>query len=302
MAKTPMVVPVQRLGLATPPAVRRARSSTGDFQSFDPVGSEDWTAIILAGQRPGTDPLAEAFGQLAKALVPVCGQPMLAWVIRALLGVPSIKSIVVLAQAPDQLLVGELAWAADEPKVRTAVSSQGISESLLRIAGGERAPWPVLVTTADHPLLTAAMVETFLTSAGGAEVAVGAVERRTVLSKYPQSSRTWLKFSDGAFSGANLFALRGDKVGRALNLWARAEGDRKQALRLFWHFGPFLALRAATRTIAFDAALCRAGANLGLRARLVELDVAEAAIDVDKLSDHAAVEAILKMRQAIAST
>ena len=35
------------------------------------TGEAGWTVLLLAGQRPGTDPLAAAFGQQWKALVPV---------------------------------------------------------------------------------------------------------------------------------------------------------------------------------------------------------------------------------------
>ena len=43
-----------------------------------------WTAIVLAGQRPGPDALAVHFGEEYKALVSVGGQPMIARVIAAL--------------------------------------------------------------------------------------------------------------------------------------------------------------------------------------------------------------------------
>jgi len=55
-------------------------------------------------------------------------------------------------------------------------------------------------------------------------------------------------------------------------------------------------LRALTRTIGLGAALGRAGKRLGLLARLVPLSDAEAAIDVDKPSDHAQAEEILAKR------
>lgn len=274
------------------------------------VGTADerWTAIILAGQRPGPDPVAQAFGQHYKALVPVCGASMLERVLCTLLEIPAIGRVLILAQSPTALLEGSLRWATQHPRVRVADSVGGISESIAAVAGSSAAPWPVLVTTADHPLLSRPMVETFLAGSGSSDVAVAAVERRTVLARYPDSRRTWLKFRDGAYSGANLFALRNGRTRPALGLWMRAEQDRKQALRLFWHFGPLLALRAITRTIGFGDALRRAGVNLGVSASLVPLDFAEAAIDVDKLDDHRLVEAILagtetepRLRAAVAS-
>ena len=252
-----------------------------------------WTALILAGQRPGVDPLAAHFGTEWKALVAIAGAPMLDHVARTLLACPEVDRIVIAAQRPDLFATG---WLAAEPRIAFTQSAGGISRSIAAVAGTAVAPWPLLVTTADHPLLTPAMVASFLTGAGTADVAVGMVERRTMLAAYPDTKRTWLRFRGGAYSGANLFALRTAKAQAALDLWAQAEQDRKQALKLFWHFGPLLALRAITRTITGPAALRTAGRRLGLDATLVALPQPEAAIDVDKPADHALAEAILAKR------
>lgn len=256
-----------------------------------------WTAIVAAGQRPGVDPLADAFGETWKVLVRIGGEAMLSRVVRTLLGVPAIDRIVVLAQQPAALLERpDTAWLAQAARVSFAESGASISSSIAAVAGGPQAPWPVLLTTADHPLLTQAMVETFLRQAAGADVAAGVVERQTLLASYPTNQRTWLKFRGGAYSGANLFALTSDRACAALDLWASVERDRKKGWKLVSRFGFLLALRALTRTITLEGALRRAGAKLGLNAKPVVLDIAEAAIDVDKPSDHALAEEILKQR------
>lgn len=252
-----------------------------------------WTAILLAGQRPGTDPLASAFGQTWKALVPVAGEAMLSRVARTLLAAPLIARVVILAQEPAALLVGDCAWLADEARVSTSRSTAGIAASVAQVAGTAAAPWPVLVTTADHPLLTVAMVEALIAGAGDADVAVGVVARRVLLAAYPGNRRTWLRFADGGWTGANLFALSGEPARHALLAWSEVERDRKKALRLIWHFGPWLALRALTRTITLGGAMRTAGRRLGFDARPVALPYAEAGIDVDKPSDHALAEEIL---------
>jgi hypothetical protein len=148
-------------------------------------------------------------------------------------------------------------------------------------------------------LLTAEMVRHFLGHSGTDDLSVGMVEKQVMLAAYPGNKRTWLKFSDGHWSGANLFALRAPATRAALELWAAAEQDRKTAWKLFLHFGPWLALRALTRTIGLADALRRAGRRLGLTTRLVPMPQAEAAIDVDKPGDHTDAEAILAKRANI---
>lgn len=255
--------------------------------------SGGWTAILLAGQRPGADPLAEAFGERWKAKVKVAGEPMLSRVAGILLASPSIDRIVVLAQEPQALFDGDCAWLANEPRVAAAVSTSGIAASIAGCAGSDVAPWPVLVTTADHPLLTVAMVEAAITGLGAADVGVGVVGARVLLAAYPDNRRTWLRFRGERWSGANLFALGNGKARLALAAWSDVERDRKKAIKLLWHFGPLLALGALTRTITLEAALRRVGRALGCAVAPIPLPFAEAGIDVDKPSDHALAERIL---------
>jgi GTP:adenosylcobinamide-phosphate guanylyltransferase len=254
-----------------------------------------WTAIILAGQRPGVDPLASSFGETWKALVPLCGVPMLTQVLKTLHAVPAIGQIVVMGQEPAVLQSA----TTDGGGATILTSNANISTSIMNVAGKDDAPWPVLVTTADHPLLTPQIVQEFLAKSQNGDIAIGMVERGVMMQSYPENKRTWLRFQDGDWSGANLFALKTPAAYKALELWAEAEQDRKKAWKLFFHFGPWLALRALTRTISLRRALVLGGRRIGVKAELVALSIPEAAIDVDKVSDHELAEAILKKRGSV---
>ena len=244
--------------------------------------AKGWSALVLAGSRPKGDALAAHFGVSTKALIDFDGQPMLSRVLTALHGTAGIERIMVIAQDIEKL--EDAVAQGGGASLRT--SQGGISSSIADLAGSADLPFPILVTTADHPLLESALLSGFMEDAGDADLAVGMVERAALLERYPENKRTWLKFSDGYWSGANLFALQSVKCLPALELWSRAEQDRKTAWKLFLHFGPWLALRALTRTIGLGDALRQAGDRLGLKARLVPLATPEAAIDVDKPDDH----------------
>jgi len=62
-----------------------------------------WTAIVLAGSRPGRDAFAESFGTDLKALIPVAGEPMVRHPVRALLASQNVGKILVLSQAPQRI-------------------------------------------------------------------------------------------------------------------------------------------------------------------------------------------------------
>jgi len=113
---------------------------------------------------------------------------------------------------------------------------------------------------------------------------------------YPSTTRTYLRFRDGGYSGANLFAFRSQQAHRAAEFWVKAESFRKQPWKLARAFGPMTLLLFALRRLRFEAALERASRAIGCRIRAVLLPFAEAAIDVDRPSDLALAEEILSAR------
>ncbi|TVV75061.1 nucleotidyltransferase family protein [Sphingomonas solaris] len=262
-------------------------------------GGSGLTALLLAGNRPGVDPLAAAFGVAVKALVPIAGETMLSRVARTLVDHPAIGRVIVLAQDPSVLTDHtDTRWLESHPAIffePAGVSvSAAIHDALERHGGG----YPFLVTTADHPLLDTATIDAFLSpaQASGADVAVGLVERRVMRVAFPDNQRTWLRFRGGAYSGANLFLLSGTKALAALRLWRTIEQQRKKGRAVIGAFGPVILLGVALRLLSLDGALARAGRRLGLTAKAIPLPIAEACIDVDKPADHVLATAILERR------
>ena len=250
-------------------------------------------AIVLAGSRPGPDPLLTGTGVSTKALLPIAGQPMLVHVVRALRASPTVGAITILAQNSAELAAEPgLAGLAD---LHFADSGQGISSSLAAaLPPGDD---PLLVTTADNVLLTSTMIAKFLGDAEGSDVAVAMVERDTLLARYPQSKRTWLKFRGGWWSGANMFRLRGRRVLPLLDFWGRIERDRKKGLKIVAAFGPWLLTGALLRLFTIQQGVGRAGLRFGLKAKVVPMSEPEACIDADKPADIDLIEAIFAARR-----
>lgn len=253
------------------------------------------TAILLAGARPIADPLAVAAGVPVKPLVPVGGEPMINRPAHALLAHPAIARVIILTQTPEHFADDPAtAWLAGDPRVRFERGGQGIASSLLQFLEAGDLPFPILLTTADHVLLDAAMLDQFVTEADGADVAVAMVERATLLARYPQSRRTWLKFRDGWWSGANIFWFGSDKARSIIALWQEVEQDRKKGWKILAAFGPFALLGALLRLLTLRGGMTRIGRKFGLTARLVAMNSPEACIDADKPEDVVLIEAILR--------
>ncbi|HSF13025.1 MAG TPA: NTP transferase domain-containing protein, partial [Erythrobacter sp.] len=159
--------------------------------------SAGWTALVLAGQRPGVDPVAAHFGLHAKALIPVAGEPMLSRVLRALTDTPEIARIIVLAQNAEALLADPaLAWTAGDDRIEARVSGSTISGSVLAAISDPAIGLPVLVTTADNVMLTPATVAEFVAGAGSSDVSIAFVERTRLEAAVGPNRRTWLAFKD----------------------------------------------------------------------------------------------------------
>jgi GTP:adenosylcobinamide-phosphate guanylyltransferase len=248
-----------------------------------------FTAILLAGSRPGRDAFAEQFGTDMKALIAVGGEPMVRRPVRALLASKNVGKLIVLSQAPDRLadvIPGDL-------RVTLQQSRGTIAETMLDLIENESVEWPLLVTTADHALLSPAMVDEFCEGAGTSDVAIGVVRRESLMRRLPGTKRTWLKFRGGAYTGANLFALKSPAVRSAIELWRSVEQDRKKAWRVMSLLGPTGLIAVALRLVSLDEVLARIGGRLGLRIKAIRLSNPLAGVDVDKPVDHSLVEDIL---------
>ena len=248
-----------------------------------------YTAIVLAGSRPGRDHFAEQFGTDLKALIAISGEPMVRRPVRALLASDSVARVLILSQTPDRIA----SVIPSDPRVRFGQSQGTIAETLLRLLDDQSVEWPLLVTTADHALLDPRTIDEFARETFGTDVAVGVVGRANLLRRLPGAQRTWLRFRGGAYTGANLFALKSPAVRPAIDLWRSVEQDRKKAWRVMSLLGPVVLLCVALRLVSLDEVLAQLGGRLGLSLKAVRLSNPLAGVDVDKPADHTLVEAIL---------
>lgn len=258
-----------------------------------------FTALVLAGRRGGEDPVAQHAHVAAKCLVPAGGVPMVARVLDALDASPSVGRIIVVLEDPAILdpLLGSQRWRREQScTAMTGAASPSLS--VLKALDERPESLPMLVTTADHPLLSPEIVEHFCASARatGADVAAGVTTAEVIRAAYPETRRTYLRFRKSRCSGANLFALLTPGSRRAVAFWRRVEQDRKRPWRMVRAFGLGPLLAYALGRLSLDAAMARASEIIGADVAAVRLPFAEAAIDVDKPADLALVEAILARR------
>ena len=262
------------------------------------AGGPTFTALVLAGSRGPADLVARHVGQQNKAFVPGAGTPMLLWVLRALAESPSIGRIAVSLDDPELLeTLPDFRETAVKNKIIATPTDQTPGASVLRALEALSDPWPLVVTTADHPLLTAAMVEHFCAAVpGDADVGVAVAPASLIRQAYPDSIRTFYRFAAGAYSGCNLFFLRTPAASRAVAFWSRMERHRKRPWRLVSAIGPITLCQFLLGRLTLERAMERLSGLVGATVRAVELPFAEASMDVDKPTDLALADSILRRR------
>jgi GTP:adenosylcobinamide-phosphate guanylyltransferase len=258
--------------------------------------SQLYTAIILAGVRPGGDPVAEANGVSCKALIPVGGRPMVLRVLDALdasrqIGMhilcgPSQQSIEQQPELKARIAEGRLQYVPGQST--PSLSTHHILQSLTDDA-------PVVLTTADHALLTTPVIDYFCSQARRAncDVAVGLASHEEVISTFPDTRRTAIKFKDGSYCGCNLFGFMNPQSYKAAQFWRQIEKDRKKPLKMMRILGWWAVLRYLTGKMSLGEALGHLARQMGIRAGVVILPFPEAAVDVDTVDDLKFVQSLV---------
>jgi GTP:adenosylcobinamide-phosphate guanylyltransferase len=248
-----------------------------------------WRCVILAAGRGPDDPMAKAFGVAHKCTIAIAGKPMLQWVLDALRGTAIATPFVVVI---DDAKAISLAPDIEIIKAENSAPASAIA------AINHINQFPVLITTGDHPLLTPAMINHMLQQAEVSlgDVHVGLATMETIKATYPETKRTYFNLGGTRVSGCNLFVVKSQAGLKLLERWQDLERNRKKPWKLVGAFGIMSILLFAVGKLTPQRAFGHISRKLGIIVEPVFLPFAEAAIDVDKPSDHALAEAILKKR------
>ena len=247
------------------------------------------TAVVLAGQRDGEDELAKYAGVDSKAFADMGGKAMLQRVLETLLSAACVGKVLLcgperenlkqLAAVDTWISAGDIEWLA--PRESPSASTY---DALNRLPPGDR----VLLTTADHPLLTECIIDEFCRQSikQDADLVVGFAPYTLVHEKFPTMKKTVMRFKGDELCGCNLFAFLTPESREAANFWRRLESQRKNPLRLIRILGWLTVVKYVLGRLTLDDALGALERKLGLRVRAVMLSDGDAAVDVDSVSDY----------------
>lgn len=258
-----------------------------------------FSALVLAADRHRDDPVAALGDSGCKALTPVNGVPMLHRVLTALQDSNRVEDITLVG--PDrQLLDSDPLMQAALGRGAMTVLPPAASPSASALLGLDHiARRPVLVTTADHALLRREIVDYFLehSASSGCDVTVAVTPLATVLAMFPDNRRTAIKLRGGPYCGSNLFAFMTPESQKLADFWRGVERQRKSPRKVIAGALGFAAtLRYLTGRLTLEQAMARISAAVGVRVGAIIMPFAEAAVDIDTVSDHRLVEQTLRRR------
>jgi CTP:molybdopterin cytidylyltransferase MocA len=259
-----------------------------------------FSAIVMAADRNQGDPVAKAAGVACKALTPVGGTPMVLRVLNALqesLEVgprllcgppgPVLEQATLLKSGVD---AGNYGWtdSSESPSASAAAALAQIPESQ-----------PVLLTTADHALLSSRIIDHFCGQARTADVdlLVALAPHDLVATAYPSMKRTRLRFSDRDYCSCNLFAFMTPRARAITGFWSKVESQRKQPWRVIGILGWWPVFKYLLGRLSLKEALARLSGLLDMEIGVAILPFAEAAVDVDSSNDWLLVQQILAEKE-----
>jgi len=240
------------------------------------------SAAVLAGWSPEDDnPLAEYTGGGPKALIPIAGKPMIAYVIAALSCSRYVQHLAIVG------LDEPLAIESSVP-IDYLPTTGGIVDNLEAAVRYIFDRWPeteaMLCSSADIPLITPKVVDAFVESCleSDHDFYYSIVERSVIERRFPNARRTFARLREGAFAGGDLSLLCPSAMQADLNLVRALAGERKHVLKQARMFGVRPLTRFLLGRLSLSGAEARVSEVLGIRGRAIICPYAEIGMDVDK--------------------
>jgi molybdopterin-guanine dinucleotide biosynthesis protein A len=258
-----------------------------------------FNAIVLAGEREkalqNSELLTYANAQL-KSLILIKNKPMIMYVLDTLIDHPMINKIFVIGPAILIENCPDLQQLVNTEKIIFKEQLKSPVNSILSVINEIDESEKIFITTSDNVLIKKEWIDFFLSSSlnRDKDIAMGVNDYKSVISKFPESKRTVLKFRDISFCFCNLFAINNIQGRKLIEMWKKVENLRKKPFKIATMLMPVWGL------ILFACGLLtskkgekmmskRLNTNIGF----IVLPYPEACIDVDKVEDLILVKKIL---------
>ena len=265
---------------------------------MDRSGTPRVNAVVLAGA-PNDGKLKEVSDERWEALIPVAGKPLIRYSVDPLLAARSVDRIVVVGP------VDEIKAALDGLAIDVVPPTGDMFDNVLvgwrhLTAAGEDPEKPLLVSTADIPLITPEIVDELVKVCleRGGEAFYPMATRETMEAKFPGTKRTYGTLREGTLTGGNLFVVNGAVLERVAPKAKALIAARKNPLKMAMVAGIGFAVMLVLGRLDIRRLETYVERRFGLAGRVIIVPWAEIGIDVDKPADLDLVRAYFQRSAA----
>jgi GTP:adenosylcobinamide-phosphate guanylyltransferase len=238
--------------------------------------------LISAGGFPKPDESLYRYTQGGnKALLDLCGKPMIQWVVDALSGSALIDHVFIVGlPSNSQLVCTHPLTLIDNHGDMIDNVHAGAKEILIQAPSTEI----ILLISSDIPAITSKMIDWMINKVEGQpyDVFYSVVERNIMEKRFPESKRTYSRLKDIELCGGDVHALRPSIATRNNPLWEKILAARKNPLKQACLVGFDTLFYFITRQMELEKAAYFLSNKLGIKGNAVVLPYAEMGMDVDK--------------------
>ncbi len=235
--------------------------------------------VILAGGI--NSELEKLEGIPNKALIKIGDKEMVRYVLETFRQVEKIERIVLVGPA------GEFEFLKDEYALELLPEESSIIENLAAAIRHLQTKNPLLIATADIPLLTPEGTGDFLQKCYPYDLDFyyPIVKKEICESSFPGVRRTFVKLEEGHFTGGNIFLVNPPVIEPNLPFLKQFIDSRKKPLKMVSMLGAGFLLSGLAGKLSIAQLEKRFSGLFKLRAKAIISDYPELGFDVDKPGD-----------------
>ena len=253
---------------------------------------KQWNAVILAGDRGPSDPVARAANVEGKAFAMLQDKTLMERVVSVLHESVYVNKIYTVGPKQGYLVKHpRIQSFLEKHAVHMVDPAAGPSASAIK-GVMQSAFYPTLLVTCDLALLNANLVDEYCVkmSQVEADFVACAVDYQQIHKKIPALKKTQYHFDRQTVCFANVFSVLSASGLKAIEYWQDVEQSRKKPIELINKIDWLGVLKYKFGRLSLNQAASRLSSKVGARLEIATMSQPELAIDVDSAHDYRVIQ------------
>lgn len=239
-------------------------------------------AVVIAGGIPQPDELLYPFTQgKPKAMLDICGKPMVQWVLDALGAAKSVDNVVLIGLTEESGLTCTKPLSFYPNKLSMI---ENVIVGINKVLEIHPSATHILLVSSDIPAITPEMVDWVveISLKTDADLCYNIIKREVVEARYPGSKRTYTRLKGMQVCSGDMNVIHTSVVSTNPEIWEKLVAARKNPIKQAAIIGFDVLLLALLGLITVDQTVQKATARLHMTGAAIMCPYAEVGMDVDK--------------------